>query len=161
MGRLVLIGPFVHAVPPESWVKGLMQTAMIKVAFVGPWAPAAWGSYFASLFPTAKPADFDTYRKALIANLSEPGRMAAVKAMINGGHDDVERRLGEVHAPALVVMGTQDPDFPDPAKEANVVADLLHGEVRLIDGAGHYPHAEMPDATVPAILDFLAGSARN
>ena len=26
----------------------------------------------------------------------------------------------------------------------------------MIDGAGHYPHAEMPDATAPAILDFLA-----
>jgi hypothetical protein len=29
----------------------------------------------------------------------------------------------------------------------------------MIDGAGHYPHAEMPEATAPAIIDFLAGLA--
>ena len=36
------------------------------------------------------------------------------------------------------------------------VAGLLRGNVQMIDGAGHYPHAEMPEATAPAILGFLA-----
>jgi hypothetical protein len=25
----------------------------------------------------------------------------------------------------------------------------------MIDGAGHYPHAEMPEKTAPPIIDFL------
>jgi len=29
-------------------------------------------------------------------------------------------------------------------------------KVALIEGAGHYPHAEMPDETVPPILAFVA-----
>ena len=60
-----------------------------------------------------------------------------------------------VKAPTLVVMGTKDPDFSDPAAEARVVAARLGGEVELIEGAGHYPHAEMPDYTASKILDFL------
>ena len=29
----------------------------------------------------------------------------------------------------------------------------------MVEGAGHYPHAEMPEATAPAILAFLAAKA--
>jgi hypothetical protein len=31
----------------------------------------------------------------------------------------------------------------------------LHGTYNLIDGAGHYPHAEMPEVTSSSILSFL------
>ena len=58
-------------------------------------------------------------------------------------------------APALVMMGTKDPDFPDPAAEARLVAGRLRGQVEMIDGAGHYPHAEVPDVAAPLILDFI------
>jgi len=159
VGQLVLIGPFVRPVPPENWFKGLMQTVMIKAAFAGPWAVSAWGSYYDSLYPTAKPADYAAYRAALLANLSESGRIDAVKAMMGDDKADVAARLGEVRAPALVVMGTMDPDFPDPAAEAATVARLLNGQVQMVEGAGHYPHAEMPSGTAPAILDFLAARA--
>ena len=83
--------------------------------------------------------------------------MAALQAMLAATKSDVETRLGEVSAPTLVVMGSKDPDFDDPAAEAETVARLLRGSARMVDGAGHYPHAEMPEATAPAILAFLAG----
>ena len=95
-------------------------------------------------------------KAAIVANLKEPGRMAALRAMARTDRSDVEPRLAAVRAPTLVVMGTRDPDFDDPAGEAETIAKLLHGRTALIDGAGHYPHAEMPEATTPAILDFLA-----
>jgi pimeloyl-ACP methyl ester carboxylesterase len=159
VAKLVLIGPFVRRVEPQSWWKTFTQWAMIKVAFAGPWATSAWGSYFDSLYPTKKPADYAAYREKLIANLSEPGRMAAVKAMIDPPGDDPSADLATINAPTLVVMGTKDPDFPDPAGEAATVARLLDGTVDMVQGAGHYPHAEMPDATNPAIVAFIAGRA--
>jgi pimeloyl-ACP methyl ester carboxylesterase len=64
-------------------------------------------------------------------------------------------RVGSVSVPALVVMGSKDPDFPNPAGEAAWVAEAVHGRHVLIDGAGHYPHAEMPETTAPLIVDFL------
>ena len=158
---LVLIGPFVRTVPPKNWLQGAVQAAMIKVGFAGPWAVSAWRAYYASLYPTAKPNDFAAYRAALAANLRAPGRLAALKAMMSATKDDVEARLGEVRAPTLVVMGTKDPDFADPAAEADTVARLLGGSVAMIDGAGHYPHAEMPAVTAPVIIDFIAEATSN
>jgi pimeloyl-ACP methyl ester carboxylesterase len=158
--RLVLIGPFVREVPTAAWKKAMMN-AIVHTAFAGPWGPAAWGMYYASLYPTAKPADFAQYREELVANLKEPGRMAALKAMLAAPKTDVERRLAEVRAPTLVIMGTNDPDFDDPEGEAATVASLIGGSVVTIDGAGHYPHAEMPDKTTPAILSFLAEGTRS
>ncbi|KAB2873331.1 MAG: alpha/beta fold hydrolase [Bauldia sp.] len=152
---LVLIGPFVRTIPPKSRLKGILQKAMIRIALAGPWAPGVWGSYYVSLYPTAKPADLDDYRSALVKNLGEPGRLAALKAMLAAGRDDIEPRLSEVRAPTLVVMGSKDPDFADPAAEAETVARLLRGTVTMIEGAGHYPHAEMPETTASAVLAFL------
>jgi pimeloyl-ACP methyl ester carboxylesterase len=159
VSRLVLIGPFVREIPPQSWLKGLVQTVMIRAAFAGPWARSAWGLYYDSLYPSRKPADHADYRARLLANLAEPGRMEALKTMMRLSKADVEARLHEVRAPTLIVMGTKDPDFPDAAAEARTVAGLLHGTVWLIEGAGHYPQAEMPEIAAPAILDFLRPSA--
>jgi len=156
---LVLIGPFVRDVPPWSKLKGAIQMLMIKVALAGPWAARVWGSYYDALYPTSKPADLDDYRSALVRSLGEPGRMAALKGMIYASKADVAARLGDVQAPTLVMMGTKDPDFANPAGEAEIVADLLNGEVVMIEGAGHYPHAEMPEVASPPILDFLAARA--
>lgn len=153
---LVVIGPFVRDVALPFAMRLLLGFA-INVAFTGPWAAKAWGAYYGSLYPSRKPADFASYRARLVGNLSEPGRMAAVRAMMRASKADVEARLGEVVAPALVVMGTKDPDFPDPAAEAATVARLVGGaEVAMVEGAGHYPHAEMPETVVPRILAFLA-----
>lgn len=147
---LVLIGPFVLPQAPKPAMQALMQ-----VMFTGPWKVAAWQWYFGTLFPTRKPADFAAYRRALRANLAEPGRFAAVKAMMFSSEPDIAQRLGEVKTPALVVMGSKDPDFADPADEARRLAEGLRGEVLMIDGAGHYPHSEMPEATSEPILAFL------
>jgi pimeloyl-ACP methyl ester carboxylesterase len=158
VSKLVVIGPFVRDVP-ISWGKKALFTTIMNTAFVGPWGPSAWGMYYASLYPTAKPADFDAYKAKLVANLKEPGRMAALQAMLAATKSDVEARLGEVRAPTLVVMGSKDPDFDDAKVEADTVARILKGRAVMIDGAGHYPQAEMPDVTAPAIIDFIAGKA--
>lgn len=157
INRIVLVGPFVRDIPPASFKERLLM-ALVKRIFVGPWAPSLWATYYRSLYPTAKPADFDAYVAALKANLSEPGRMDAVNGMLRAHKADVESRLNEIRAQALVVMGTKDPDFPDPASEATTVARLTRGTSVMIDGAGHYPHAEMPDATAKAILAFLGNA---
>ena len=158
IATLTLIGPFVRDIPLPLPTRLILKT-VVNTAFVGPWAPAAWGAYYASLYPTRKPADFADYRARLVANLAEPGRMAALRAMLRQPKSDVEARLAEVSAPTLVVMGTKDPDFPDPAAEAATVARLLRGTVTLVDGAGHYPHAEMPEAVLPRIVRFLGEQA--
>jgi pimeloyl-ACP methyl ester carboxylesterase len=152
---LVLVGPFVRQMPSSK-----IQTLMLKVLLTRPWGPAAWSRYYKSLYPTSPPADLSDHRAALKANLKEPGRFRALRGMIWSPRAAVEARLDEVRAPVLVVMGTKDPDFPDPAAEAQLVAERLRGSVSLIEGAGHYPHAEMPEETASRMLAFLPTAQR-
>lgn len=160
VSAVVGIGPFVRDVPLPASMRVVLAVAL-NVAFVGPWGPAAWGAYYASLYPSRKPGDFKDYKARLVASLREPGRLAALQAMLRSSKADVEPLLGEVRAPALVVMGTKDPDFPDPAAEARLVAERLRGEVAMVVGAGHYPHAEVPEVAAPLILDFLGRHHRS
>ncbi len=150
--NIVLIGPFVR-VMPTAWY----QRALLAVAFRGFWGRAAWMQYYGTLYPTRKPADFAQYKAALSDSLA--GRLHVVNAMLSASKAPCEAKLGDVHARVLVMMGSKDPDFPDPAKEAELVASRLHGSVQIIDGAGHYPHAEMPDLAAPPIIAFLRAGA--
>ncbi len=66
-----------------------------------------------------------------------------------------EVRVGQVKAPTLVVMGSKDPDFTDPAAEATWLAAQVGATSHLLEGIGHYPHAEVPDRVGPLVLKFL------
>jgi pimeloyl-ACP methyl ester carboxylesterase len=147
---LVLIGPFVRG--ETTAMNRLLYTAL----FSRPWGPAAWQWFYKTLYPARKPADFTAYIAALRKNLAEPGRMEALQKMLAASKGASEQRLGRVQVPVMVLMGSKDPDFKDPAAEAQFVADSLHGSLHMIEGAGHYPQAEMPEATAPHILAFLA-----
>lgn len=59
--------------------------------------------------------------------------------------------------PALVVMGTQDPAFPDATAEVRWRASALCAERLMIDGAGHYPNTEVPEEVAPKVLSFIDG----
>ncbi len=147
---IVLIDPFVREMPTS-----VSMTAFLKVAMQRPWGPSFWSMYYGSLYKAAPPSDLPAYREALVANLKEPGRIEAVKAMIFASKSPCEARIPEVRAPVLVMMGSRDSDFDDPAAEAKWVADHLHGKKLMIAGAGHYPHVEYPDMVGAAILAFI------
>ena len=148
--KLVLIAPFVRS-EPTFWTN-----VLYSVLFGGFWGADAWTAYYESLYPSRKPADFADYKRQLRANLAEPGRLDALRAMLYASKGESERRLDRVKAPVLVVMGTRDPDFPQPETEAQWVAERLGGNVGLVEGAGHYPHAEFPDETAPLVVEFLS-----
>jgi pimeloyl-ACP methyl ester carboxylesterase len=147
---IVLIDPFVREMPPSVFLN-----AFLKVATLRPWGPSFWSMYYGSLYKSSPPSDLPAYREALVANLKEPGRIEAVKAMIFASKSPCEARIPKVRAPVLVMMGSQDPDFDNPATEAKWVADHLHGKKLMIAGAGHYPHVEYPDIASAAIVAFI------
>lgn len=146
---LVLIGPFVRG--GGDVTSRLMYGAL----FARPWGPAMWLKYFNTLYPTRQPADFAAYTAALHANLKAPGRMEALHKMLMASKLASEERLPRVTAPVKVLMGSKDRDFKDPEAEAKLVATSLRGTYHMIENAGHYPHAEMPDLVGPIILATL------
>jgi len=148
---LVLVGPFVRNPP-----MGLAKVLLFRLALLRPWGPSVWNAYIPKLYPTRPPPDLEEHRARIRASLHKPGHGAAFAATAHTSHAPAEARLAEVRAPALVVMGDSDPDFSDPGAEAAYVAERLRGDVVMIPGAGHYPHAEYPNVVNPVITAFLA-----
>jgi pimeloyl-ACP methyl ester carboxylesterase len=146
---LLLVDPFVDGDSDP------LMVFLLSLAFARPWGAAMWKTYYSSLYPTHKPADFAEYTAALRANLSQPGSLEAVVAMIRASKRASGERMPKVTQPALVVMGGKDPDFKNPEAEAQRVSQAVRGDFKIIPGAGHYPHAEMPEATAAPMIAFM------
>jgi pimeloyl-ACP methyl ester carboxylesterase len=149
---VVLLGPIVRD-QKSSWLAKLA----LNIGFAGPWRVWFWTTYWDSLFPSSKPADQTQVKAALARNLREPGRMAALHSMIKLSKADTAGIVPQNRVPALIVMGTRDPDFADPAAEAHWLAGQLAAESLIVEGAGHYPHTEMPDRVAPRLMSFIGG----
>jgi pimeloyl-ACP methyl ester carboxylesterase len=119
---------------------------------------SVWMSYLKVAFPGPRPADFAEAMTALAANVREPGRMDAARAMGRSQPSDAAAKLGRIQCPALVFLGTLDPDWPDPKAEGErIVAGMPAGlgQLVMVNGAGHYGHTQFPDQVLAALLPFL------
>ncbi len=156
VGRLVLIGPFVRDHGSAA------ARLLMRVALARPWGPVVWRGYYRSLFGQPRPADHEEHVGRALGLLRRPGRWAAFQATARTSHAPAEAALAKVTAATLVVMGEKDRDFADADADAEAeaawVAGALRGEHRMIPGAGHYPMAEQPAATLAVMLPFLEGS---
>ena len=122
-----------------------------------------WKKYLDIAMPT-KPADWDSELARIEAKLSEPGRMKALQAMCKASPSDAGAQLANVACPVLVIEGSLDPDWADPRAEGEkIIADLLPGlgELAVIEGAGHYPHAQTPGQVLALAVPFLAKTLAN
>ena len=147
---VVLLGPIVRDLNP-SWFAKLA----LNIGFAGPWRVWFWTTYWDILFPSANPADQSEVKAAIARNLHESGRMVALRAMLSLSKADTAAIVPQSRVPALIVMGTRDPDFTDAAAEARWLAGQLGAEILIVEGAGHYPHTEMPDLVAPKVLSFI------
>jgi len=158
---LVELAPFTRAVSYS--LRGLLRVRRYRRGFVllartllG--SRAAWEGYLDLAYP-AKPGDWDAELARIDAKLREPGRMKALQAMCQANPSDAGAQLANVRCPVLVVEGDLDPDFVDPRAEGErILADLPAGlgELVVLEGAGHYPHAQVPDQLLEVVLPFLA-----
>jgi pimeloyl-ACP methyl ester carboxylesterase len=117
----------------------------------------SWMGYLDLAYPE-KPADYAAYMTALRAKLEEPGRTAELLKTLKTTPADAAAQLPHVTGPALVIMGGEDPDFADPRAEADAIVAGMPagaGTVAMIDGAGHYPHAQTPDRVAALIAAFV------
>jgi pimeloyl-ACP methyl ester carboxylesterase len=117
-----------------------------------------WMSYLDVAYPT-KPADYADYMAALRAKLTEPGRMAEFLKTLKTTPADAGAQLPGIRCPALIIMGTEDPDWADPRAEGEAIAAAMPaglGTVATVGGAGHYPHAQCPDQVAALVIPFLA-----
>ena len=68
------------------------------------------------------------------------------------GDYDLTDALRDVHCPALVVHGRED---PIPLDSSRATANALQAELVVLEACGHVPYVEQPDALFGAIRSFL------
>jgi pimeloyl-ACP methyl ester carboxylesterase len=130
----------------------VMTTASLK----------GWMSYLDIAIP-AKPADWTEERARIETMLNDPDRMKVLHAMTKTSPADAGAHLAGVRCPVLIVEGSADPDWADPRAEGTkILGDLPAGlgELAVIDGAGHYPHAETPAEVLALLVPFLSRTLR-
>ena len=159
---VVELAPFTRKQPMD--LGGLLRTKRFRAGytqlgltmFMG--SIKAWKKYLDLAYP-AKPADWDDELARIETKLAEPGRMKALQAMCQANPGDAGEQLPNVACPVLVIEGTADPDWADPRAEGEkILADLPTGlgELVVLDGVGHYPHAEAPAQVLAVTRPFLA-----
>jgi pimeloyl-ACP methyl ester carboxylesterase len=147
---IALLGPFVRN--PRT---GLVGKLAVRLLLMKPWGPAAWTAYYRKFYPGQPPADLDEHRARVRASLGRADHWRSFLRTTRTDHTPAEQRLDRVKAPALVVMGEKDPDWPDPVAEARFAAERLGAELRLLPETGHYPMAQRPERVNPALVAFL------
>jgi pimeloyl-ACP methyl ester carboxylesterase len=163
---IVEINPFTRAQKPDLGallrVRRYRRGIMLLVGTQAFRSLRLWLRYLDVAYP-GKPADYDTYMASLAAKLREPGRMAEFIKTGKSTPADAGAQLPHVASPALVIMGTLDPDYADPRAEGEAVVAAMppgRGTVAMVAGAGHYPHAQNPDEVAELIIGFLKEHAR-
>ncbi|MFJ6724690.1 alpha/beta fold hydrolase [Streptomyces sp. NPDC091281] len=162
---VVELNPFTRV--PKTDVGAMLRVGryrrggLLMGATVGLRSLRMWLRYLDVAYPT-KPADWAAYTELLRAKLSEPERMAQFLLTMKTDGSDAEAHLPRVTAPTLIVMGSADPDFPDPVAEGEAIVAALPagiGTLKVVEGAGHYLHAETPAEVAALVTRFLADHA--
>lgn len=146
---LVLIGGYVR----DPRVSPVMR-AVMRIAMAPLWAAATWKAFLPKLYAGAKPDDFADYLGKVVAALKRPGYARALSLTTRTRHKAAEEALPKVTAPALVLMGELDPDFPDPQAEATWTGTALSAEVVMVADSGHYPQSQQPTVVGDTIARF-------
>ncbi len=145
--EIVLTGPFVREGEGLNWFMKLLINGMFR----GPWGASAWKSYYQSLYPNFKPSDLESHSDFLKQNLKEEGRLSALRSMLFAEKKECESRIKSVKSKVLILMGSEDPDFPNPEEEAKWIASEMNASYVMYPGAGHYPYKEDPSKTADLV----------
>lgn len=162
---LVELAPFTRAqsMTLSDWRSGHYRKGAYRMIGAMLGSVPRWLAYLDHAYPGRKPADWTARQDRIGAMMREPGRMKAMQKMMQSAPADAGAQLAHVRCPVLIVEGSLDPDWADPRAEGEaIVAELPAGLGRLemIEGAGHYPHAQYPDEVVALVLTFLRANAR-
>ena len=166
LSAVVEITPFTRAqsISLGSLAHRGHRRAMTRLVLAGLTGRVArWQGYLDLAYPGEKPPDWQDYLTRNATMLGEPDRMKALQHMGRTTPADAGRRLAEVTQPTLIVQGALDPDWPDPVAEGEAIVAALPagvGRLEVVDGAGHYPHAQRPEQTAEVVLAFLDAYAR-
>jgi pimeloyl-ACP methyl ester carboxylesterase len=72
------------------------------------------------------------------------------------GNTRIEKRLGLIQAPTLLLWGAQDRIMPRSYADRFATGIAGKTEIRMVDGAGHLAELDKPAEVAQAILKFMS-----
>ncbi|MGP1396310.1 MAG: 3-oxoadipate enol-lactonase [Inquilinaceae bacterium] len=114
-------------------------------------ADMALARWFPPAFRAADPARLAIWR-TLLTRQPVPGYLGSCMALRDA---DLTERTRSLSAPTLILGGSEDGSTPPDVVRG--LAELIAGaEMHIIDGAGHLPMVDAPDAVARRVNAFLA-----
>lgn len=81
------------------------------------------------------------------------GLASSLRGAGQGAMEPLHSRLGELRSPVLVIAGSDDP--AGRRRAAAIAAGVRGATLAIVEGAGHTPHLERPDAFRSLVVAFL------
>jgi 2-succinyl-6-hydroxy-2,4-cyclohexadiene-1-carboxylate synthase len=156
VSRLVLESPSAGMADPAERAARRMADELLAqrieaegiAAFVDEWER---NPVFAS--HAALPPERARHLRAMRLASDPAGLAASLRGAGQGRMEPLHGRLAEVVAPTLVITGALDAIGRPRAEE--VAAGIATARLAVIDGAGHTPHEEQPEAFARLVPAFL------
>lgn len=100
----------------------------------------------------------EEFRARYLVQLQYKGFRGAILSTIRSGTLDpipaTYARIGKIGKPVLLFWGRND--LTVPLKHSHILCEAMPNlELHVIEGCGHVPHHEKPEAVHPILLDFL------
>ena len=90
--------------------------------------------------------------RAISASNPAAGTVAALECLVR--MESLVERLGDVHAPALVMVGDRDEAY---VRSARLMAERLpDAELVVLEGVGHFPNLQVPGLVAERLEAFLS-----
>ena len=146
--RLLLVATGAFAADPAA---GIARSELLITA---PWDDALARLITGGFFYREMPAPWmeEARRIALAA-----ARPAAVEAARANALSNTFEGLAQIGVPVQIIQGRCDA-ARTPEHGAVMLARLRDGRLRVLEGSGHTPQLEEPDAFDPIALPFLEGA---
>ena len=116
-------------------------------------APLSAERWFPPGFRAQRPDVIDRAIKLMLRQ--EPAYHASLWDMVAALH--LEQQLGDVSCPTMVVAGGEDPSAPASAGQ-RIVDRIAASTLHVIEGCGHFPPFEAPDAFNELVRSFVEAS---
>jgi 2-succinyl-6-hydroxy-2,4-cyclohexadiene-1-carboxylate synthase len=95
-------------------------------------------------------------QRAIRLAQDQHGLAQSLRLAGQGAMEPLHSRLGGITKPTLVIAGAQDPARP---RAELVAAGIPGARLAVVDGVGHTPHLERPDAFRRLVIEFLQEDA--
>ncbi|KAJ3308236.1 hypothetical protein HDV04_001517 [Boothiomyces sp. JEL0838] len=94
--------------------------------------------------------------KKISQMVSAPGKVSNIGKFARSSKQNASEHLDKVNIPVLLILGDQDPDYPDPKAEGDLYKEKIkNSELHILNKVGHYPHVEASSETFNLIDSFL------